>query len=409
MTADSGVRALTGGANQQGVRAHNERLILTLIQRHGALPGSELAKRARLSPQTVSVILRSLEAEGLVEKGDPQRGQVGKPRVPMRLRPDGIFSVGLNVGRRRAGLVLMDACGVILDSRSLNYAHPTPDAVLDFLARGLACFQARLGPDAGRIAGIGVAMPYMIWQWADAIGAPEPALRVWDGIDIAARIARFTDLPVFGENDATAACQAEHVFGRGKAFSDYVYAYVGSFIGGGVVLNNSIFRGPSGNAGALGPLPVTRADGTRAQLLDVASLHALEGALRTAGRDPAPMWAERGDWSTLEPHLGTWIATTAPHLARMSLAVAAVIDVEAVLIDGAFPDAVRDRLLASVRAELPGLDARGLVPPRIEPGSVGRLAREKGAATAPITARYLLDTHGARAPADPPTQGGVAI
>ena len=393
MTAASQIRALAGGANQQGVRAHNERLILSLIQRHGALPGSALAKQAGLSPQTVSVILRQLEAEGFVEKGDPQRGQVGKPRVPIRLRPEGIYSVGLNIGRRRAGLVLMDLGGTILDSRMISYAYPMPDQVLRFLETGLAEIEAGLGADASRIAGIGVASPYLIWQWAETIGAPKEALLSWQGIDLAAEIGRFTALPIVGENDATAACQAEHVYGRGKAFSDYVYAYIGSFIGGGIVLNNSVYRGPTGNAGALGPLPVTRQDGSEGQLLDVASLFHLETTLRAAGLDPDTLWSRPDDWSSLEPHVTHWIDATAPHLARMALAVTSVIDFEAVLIDGAFPAAVRETLVAKVRAEMDRLDTRGLIAPRIEPGSVGPLARETGAATAPIISRYLLDTH----------------
>ncbi len=393
MTTASGVRALSGGVNQQGVRAHNERLILTLIQRHGELPGSELAKRAQLSPQTVSVILRGLEAEGFVEKGEPQRGQVGKPRTPIRLRPEGIYSIGLNIGRRKAGLVLMDLAGTILESRMIGYPYPTPAPVLRFLQEGLADFETRLGPAAARIAGIGVARPYLIWQWAETIGAPEAELRAWEDIDLAAEIAAFSDLPVFGENDATAACQAEHVYGRGKSFSDYVYAYVGSFIGGGVVLGNSVYRGPTGNAGALGPLPVVREDGSEAQLLDVTSLFHLGADLRAKGKDSDLLWAAPTDWSAIRPEVDAWIAGAAPHLARMALALTSVIDFEAVLIDGAFPADVRRDLVAAVRAEIDRRDTRGLALPQIEPGSMGHLAREKGAATAPVIARYLLDTH----------------
>ena len=57
------IRKLSDGANQSGVRAHNERLILSVIQRHGEMPGSDIAKLTGLSAQTVSNILRKLEAE----------------------------------------------------------------------------------------------------------------------------------------------------------------------------------------------------------------------------------------------------------------------------------------------------------------------------------------------------------
>jgi uncharacterized membrane protein len=56
------VRSPGAGVTPQGQRDHNERLVLSLLLRHGALPGSDLSRLAGLSAQTVSVILRRLEA-----------------------------------------------------------------------------------------------------------------------------------------------------------------------------------------------------------------------------------------------------------------------------------------------------------------------------------------------------------
>ena len=56
----------SGGANQIRVRAHNERLVLSLVRRHGALSKADIARRTGLSAQTVSVIMRALEKEGLL-------------------------------------------------------------------------------------------------------------------------------------------------------------------------------------------------------------------------------------------------------------------------------------------------------------------------------------------------------
>ena len=66
------------GVNQIGVRAHNERLILSLVRRGGGLPGAEIAKLTALSPQTVSNILRKLENDGFLRRGAPRRGRVAR-------------------------------------------------------------------------------------------------------------------------------------------------------------------------------------------------------------------------------------------------------------------------------------------------------------------------------------------
>ena len=82
------IRDPLGGANQSGMRDHNERLVLSLILRHVALPSAEIARRSNLSAQTVSIIIRALERDGLLLRGEPQRGKVGKPSIPMTLDPD---------------------------------------------------------------------------------------------------------------------------------------------------------------------------------------------------------------------------------------------------------------------------------------------------------------------------------
>ena len=48
----------SGGANQIRVRAYNERLVLSLVRKHGGESKAELTRRTGLSAQTVSVIVR---------------------------------------------------------------------------------------------------------------------------------------------------------------------------------------------------------------------------------------------------------------------------------------------------------------------------------------------------------------
>ncbi len=69
-------------------------------------------------------------------------------------------------------------------------------------------------------------------------------------------IREFCPWPVYLQNDATAACGAELAFGAGPRKQDFIYFYVGTFVGGGVVLNGSLYTGHTGNAGALGSMPV---------------------------------------------------------------------------------------------------------------------------------------------------------
>ncbi|WP_298495774.1 ROK family transcriptional regulator [uncultured Maritimibacter sp.] len=378
------------GVNQLGARAHNERLLLSLVQRNGALPGAEIAKLTGLSAQTVSNILRKLEADGLLLRGEPQRRGVGKPSIPMGLDPDGALSFGMKLGRRTADLAVVDLTGRVLGQRLVTYPYPMPDAVFQFLKDGMAALSETLTPrQRANIVGLGIAAPSEMWNWIDALGAPQD-FSVWQDIDIAAEVARFSDLPIFIDNDATAACRAEHHFGRGRAFPDYAYFFIGSFVGGGVVMTGAVVDGVQGNAGAFGSIQVPGRNGGYVQLIEEASLYLLQESLEQIGIDGLEMWRMPQDWSGFGVEVERWIERAAQALAHASRAACAVIDFPTILIDGAFPPVVRDRLVMRTQALLGEQDTRGLIAPRIEAAAIGGNARVIGAASAPLFSRYFL-------------------
>jgi predicted NBD/HSP70 family sugar kinase len=389
---DGLIRSISTGLSQKGVRDHNERLLLSLLQRNGPMPGSDLSRLAELSPPTVSGILRRLEAEGLLERGEPVRGKVGKPSIPMRLAPEGVFSFGLKIGRRSAELVLIDFNGEPRQERKLTYVVSTPSDIFKFLDDGVQSISQGMKPsDTARICGLGIAAPFEIWNWADCAAAPSETFLPWQGIDLK-RIARErTGLPVSLMNDATAACQAEHTYGRGREFRDYAYFFIGAFIGGGIVLNNSVFEGRQGNAGALGSLRSIGPNGESMQLVDMASIHQLELRLREVDLDPHQLWTDPESWHSLSRYVDPWLGQTAQELAKAALSTCSVIDFEAILIDGAFPASVRADLVSRVRRYVVTQDTRGLIQPRIEGGSIGGKARAIGAATRPIGAQFMLN------------------
>ncbi|OHV26882.1 ROK family transcriptional regulator [Rhizobium sp. RMa-01] len=381
-----------GGANQVRVRAYNERLVLSLVRLYGALSKADIARRSGLSAQTVSVIMRVLEKEGLLSRGAPVRGRVGQPSIPMHLNADAVYSFGLKMGRRSADLVLMDFVGRIRMQLHRTYAYPLPQEILAFVTSGIEEIESRLDEkQRGRIAGLGIAAPFELWNWAEEVGAPPGAMEVWREVDLQADIAARVSHPVFMQNDATSACGAELVFGVGPSYPDFVYFFIGSFIGGGIVLNSAIFSGRTGTAGAIGPLPVRGKNGETMQLLEIASIFVLENMLRERGIDPEPLWYSADDWVDFGEPMETWIQDSAKALAQAIVAAASIVDFSAAVIDGGFPHWVRSRVVQATIDEAAKLDLQGVVMPEIIEGAVGAQARAIGGASLPIFARYLTD------------------
>ncbi len=381
-----------GGANQVRVRAYNERLVLSLVRRQGGISKADIARQTGLSAQTVSVIMRALEKDELLIRGKPIRGKVGQPSVPMFLNPDAVFSFGVKIGRRSADLILMDFVGKIRLQLHRTYRYPEPREIVTFIVGCIAELEARMSSEQkANVAGIGIAAPFELWNWAEEVGAPRGAMDAWRDFDLQAEVAGRVPYPVFLQNDATSACGAELVFGLGSRYPDFVYFYIGSFIGGGIVLNSTVFVGKTGTAGAIGPLPVRNKHGETKQLLEIASIFVLENLLQERGIDPQPLWYAATDWIDFGEPLEIWIRDSADAIAQATVAASSIIDFSAAVIDGGFPDWVRRRLVAAVNESFGRLDLQGIQVPEIVEGVVGSQARAIGGASLPIFARYLTD------------------
>ena len=392
-TASAGSR----GTTQTGVRLYNERLILSLIRRHRSLAKVEIARLTGLSTQTTTVIINRLEADGLLTAGKPQRGRIGQPSTPYSLKADGAFGLGLMIGRRSSDVVLMDFTAGIRARRRMIYPFPVPRDILAFAEREMPSLLAELPTGLrDRISGLGIAMPFELWNWEADLDTPPNALGAWRDFDVTAALSsRFAPWPVRLCNDATSACAAELTFGTGGAYRDFAYFYVGTFIGGGIVLNGSLFPGRSGNAGALGSMPIMRRDengkASLQQLIRAASIYLLERRLVAAGQRGSDIWLSPDDWSSFEQPLEIWIAEAAEALAQAIAALLAVIDFEAIVIEGAFPTDVRRRLVERTNEQLARIDRQGLTGAMVVEGSIGRDARAIGGAALPLLAAFARD------------------
>ncbi len=391
---DSEVTLRTSFARQQPLfeRSANERLILSMIHQAGALPSVEIGRLAGLSAQSASVITRSLEADGLILKGEMLRGKVGKPLTPFLLNRDGAFSIGLRIGRRSADMVLLDLAGGIRGHIRSTFAYPTPQRITELARSGIAELTRKLDPSQQqRLIGIGVAAPFELWKWLDGTAIPKDEMMAWRDFDFASAFAAFTDLPVTVGNDGSLACKGEHAFGNAAGFADFVYFYIGSFIGGGVVIRNRLHLGARGNAGAFGSFPVKGADGTWQQLISHASVLQLEEKLEARHPGRSQDLLKEPEWFGFDDLLEDWMAETCENLAYAAITAVAAFDVPHVVVDCGAPQAIRQQIVTRIDAIVAEADCRGIERPTIIEGKLGPMAGALGAAHQPIVARLLVE------------------
>ncbi len=384
------------GSNQTGMRQFNERVVLQAIRLHGSLPKADLARLTALSTQTVSLIINRLSDDGLVMKLKPLRGKIGQPSVPIALKPDGAFSIGVKIGRRSLDVLLLDFVGAVRSRYSLAYRFPDPDLVFRTIAEQVRQMQASLAPALrSRINGIGVAAPLSLGSWQELMGvAPDQGGR-WNQLDIARQIEVNTGLPVCFAKDTAAACVAELVAGRGRSIKSFLYLFVDTFNGGGLVIDSHLQAGLHGNAGAIGSLPAgmagTDAGTPPAQLLSIASLLGLENLFLQAGLDPAAAYDERATQGEWDVHSTAWVAQAANAIAMAVTNASCMLDLEGVIVDGSCSRPLLERLMAGLSATLGHYNWEGIQRPQVQTGTIGSDARALGGALLPLYANFAPD------------------
>lgn len=386
------------GSNQSGMRQFNERTVLHAIRHQGAIPKADLARLTQLSSQTVALIVGRLMDEGLLLKQPRLRGKIGQPSVPLSLNPEGAFGIGVQVGRRSLEWVVADFCGRVVERLAYRYAQPSPMHVLACIACGLAQMQARLGERWVRVAGLGLSAPLFMHQWADLMGPEsEAALSGWQEFDLLAEVRALTALPVDFAKDTNAACVAELLQGHGRRSRSFLYVFVGTFVGGGLVLNGSLVAGERGNAGAIGSLPLglrsatQTAPGQGRQLLQQASGLQLEQRLLDAGLDPLLVYQPQVMAPELSAYTQAWLAEAGPALALTVTSAAALLDLDAVVVDGSLGAALMDTLMQHTERALVGHRFEGMHRPQLLRGEVGPHARALGGALLPLHSQFSPD------------------
>ena len=388
------------GSHASAVREANERAILTALRRLGEASKADLARQINLTQNTVGQIVATLAERGLVRETRKRLGLRGQPATLLSLDPNGAFAIGIELGRRSQQSVLLDFSGTVLKSRYREMVYPMPETAVALLRDDVAVLTRSLPPAAAkRLVGVGLATPYNLGSWRRELDIPAPVCAAWNDFDIRAELAAGLDLPIFVENDGTAAAAAELFNGHGRILEDFALVYIGAAVGGGLVLGGNYRSGATGSAADIGLMPVPSSSlasavapmGATDILLNRASAGSLIRHLRAA-HVPVDFVSHLEEAMTLRQDLvDEWLADCADALLVPLFTISSLLDLQAIVIDGALPRALLKRLIETLSPLMERHAPEARQPPKLILGTMGRDAAALGAATLPFYFNYASD------------------
>jgi predicted NBD/HSP70 family sugar kinase len=381
------------GTNLTYTKEYNLRIVHETIRLHGPLSRAEIARRTELTVQTVSNLVKQLLDLDLVYEAERKQDGRGAPSVSLALNADGGFTVGLDLDRDHLTGVLVDLSGKVRQRLHHELDFPPPEVAFEMMVRMVEDLLALEGLSSERLWGIGIGVPGPMHQSPENDGTyliNPKAFPDWHDVPLADWLHARLSLPVFIENNATAAAIGERWYGEGQKIASFFYFYFGSGLGGGLLIDGQPYEGFSGNAGEIGYLPsVIPAENGREDDPPHVGLHfympRLFERLRSEGVDVATP-------DDLEPLLDqqiplfeVWLEDAANHLASLSLGIEYILDPEAIFFGGRLPDPIIDALLKRVQELLPSRRIGGKVTtPELQLATAGVDAAALGVATLPF-------------------------
>ncbi len=164
--------------------------------------------------------------------------------------------VGLNVGGTTMKAGVVDDTGYPLACVSLpTEAYRGQELGLERMCESIRQAIAAANLRQEQIAAIGVATPGLMDIPAGVILDP-PNLKPWRNVPVRDHVQRTFGLPTAFQNDANAAAFGEFWAGAGRDAHSMVLFTLGTGVGGGIILGDTIVQGEHSHGGEIGHIVI---------------------------------------------------------------------------------------------------------------------------------------------------------
>lgn len=381
------------GTNLTYTKAYNFRIVFETIRLHGPISRADVARMTSLTAQTVSNIVARLLERQFVQEGKKLQKKRGAPSITLEVNPEGAYSVGLDFNRDHLTGILVDLAGTVKTKIFYEVDSPTPEEAIQLMTSTIQ--QLTSSPEIKKAyfcgVGIGLPGPLEINKNNEVSNTINPkAFPNWNHVPIGKLLKEHIKAPIFIENNASAATIGERWYGAGKNISNFLYAFFGAGLGGGIVLNGNLFEGQNRNAGEFGYFPYV---GEKSPLSDSDQPHIGEhfnlsklykwlkegGVKASRPEDFASLFLDKN------PRFMEWLDLAKKYLASVFIITEYTIDVEVIILGGRLPHVIFEdiandlpKMLASLRIDMKNSS------PTFKCGTAGIDAAALGAATLPM-------------------------
>jgi len=245
---------LKSTTDQASLRESNLSSVLKLIYRQAPLSRAQLATRSGLNKSTISSLVEDLLARAMVHETGTNSTGAGRPATLLEINPRVGAVIAVELGVDFVAVALVDFTGGVM-WRNQVQADPAElqDETMVEIRRLVDEANAGCSERGLQVLGLSFSIPGTV-DVEQGVLIFAPNLN-WHNVALREMFG-YTGLKVYIENDANAAAIGEHLFGVAQNAKDFVWVFAGVGLGGGLYLNDHLYRGTGGYAGEIGHTPI---------------------------------------------------------------------------------------------------------------------------------------------------------
>ncbi|MUV36882.1 Glucokinase [Lentibacillus sp. JNUCC-1] len=239
----------------QLMKSVNKSLVLNKIRINQPISRAQIAKDTKLTPPTVSSIVRELIAEELVIESVLGESQGGRKPTMLLINDDAFYVIGVEAGPDKMSCTACNLAGKVIE-RTDATSIAAPISKEQFLSDMIGKIQSVLDalPEPDKVLGIGVAMHGVV-DVDKGLSLVAPNLDLRD-IPVADVLEERFNTIVKVENDVRAMALGESWFSAGQHKGSMLMVNMDSGVGAGLVIDGKLYHGAADLAGEVGHMTI---------------------------------------------------------------------------------------------------------------------------------------------------------
>lgn len=240
--------------SQSALRSRNQQRLTQQLLKGGPATQANLARSTGLSTATVSNIVKSMAAAGLVTLTPVTSS--GRRAVSVRYIGDSSIAVGIDFGRTHVRVVLANTGYQVLaeEEAPLPRGHQAAEGI-QTASHLLDKLMKLAGISRAQLIGAGAGIPGPIDSRSGKV-IRGSILPEWVGINLHDELEKALKIPVFVDNDANLGALAQLTWGDQGNVQNLMFIKIGTGIGSGLILGGTLFHGSFGITGEIGHVTI---------------------------------------------------------------------------------------------------------------------------------------------------------